>query len=204
MDLTFRAAIAADAAAIRAVMGREPSDEQVGMAGGDAEKAARFRVLAAGAIAGKGGLQRTTVAVAEGEVVGFVQSGAEGGEGITPALAWGVLRIFGPFGIRGFLRRDRARARVSIPAPAGAFHLAELHVSARRRNAGIGAALLAEAERQARAAGFTQMSLTTTTSNPARRLYERSGFTIVQTATDPEYVALTGVEGRILMVKPLA
>ncbi len=143
------------------------------------------------------------VAVDGDEVVGLLQSGAEAGDSITPALAWGVIRIFGPVGVFRFLRRDRLRAKVHIPAPPGTYHIAELHVSSTRRNQGIGAALLAEAERQARAAGFAVMSLTTATDNPARRLYERTGFEVVETRTDTEYRALTGVDGRVLMVKRL-
>jgi len=43
----------------------------------------------------------------------------------------------------------------------------------------------------------------TATSNPARRLYERHGFVVVETKTDPEYERGVGAEGRILMVKAL-
>jgi len=47
------------------------------------------------------------------------------------------------------------------------------------------------------------MSLTTHTSNPARRLYERHGYRVVETRTDPAYERYTGIEGRVLMVKEL-
>ena len=47
------------------------------------------------------------------------------------------------------------------------------------------------------------MSLSTNTANPARRLYERHGFRIVETRTDSTYERLTGIEGRHLMVKAL-
>jgi ribosomal protein S18 acetylase RimI-like enzyme len=47
------------------------------------------------------------------------------------------------------------------------------------------------------------MSLTTTTSNPARRLYERFGFDLIETREDASYLAATGIAGRILMVKKL-
>lgn len=203
MELTFRAATATDRPALSAVVGDEPTAEQIGVSGGDAGKARRFRALAMSGVAGPGGIGRTTVAVDGDEVVGLLQSGAAAGDSVTPALAWGVIRIFGPVGVFRFLRRDRLRAKVHIPAPAGTYHIAELHVSSARRNSGIGAALLAEAERQALAAGFTAMSLTTSTDNPARRLYERCGFEVVETRTDAEYRTLTGVDGRVLMVKRL-
>jgi len=47
------------------------------------------------------------------------------------------------------------------------------------------------------------MSLTTTTINPARRLYERHGFHVVETKTDGAYERYTGIAGRHLMVKEL-
>jgi ribosomal protein S18 acetylase RimI-like enzyme len=71
------------------------------------------------------------------------------------------------------------------------------------RGVGIGAALLAEIERRARAAERVALSLSTTTSNPARRLYERAGFRVVETLDDPAYRVLTGIAGRVLMVKRL-
>lgn len=204
MELTFRMAAPADREALRAIVGGEPTAEQLAVAGGDARKARRFRALAMSGVSGPAGIERTTVAVDATHVVGLLQSGAEAGDSITPALAWGVIRIFGPVGVFRFLRRDRLRAKVHIAAPAGTYHIAELHVSSARRNAGIGAALLREAERQARAGGFAAISLTTSTDNPARRLYQRHGFEVVETRTDPEYRALTGVDGRVLMVKRLA
>lgn len=203
MDVAFRPAVPGDAPALRRVFGDEPSDEQLGMAGGDPSRACRFRALMAGTIAGPAGVRRTTVAVAEGQVVGLLQAGAEAGDRVSPALVWGLLRVFGFPGIIRFLRRDRLRSRVHISPPAGAHHIAEVHVLATQRNHGIGAALMAEAERQARAAGARTMSLTTTTSNPARHLYERSGFRVVETREDEAFRALTGVAGHILMVKAL-
>ncbi len=202
MELAFRTARLEDVPALGEVVGHEPSDEQLAMAGGDPRRASRFRDVVMAPISAPSALPRTVVAVSGGEVVGLMQTGAEGA-GLTAGLAWRLLRVFGPFGIAGFVRRDRLRARVFIPAPAEAFHVVELHVAKSHRNSGIGAALLGEAERMARAQGARRMSLTTTTSNPARHLYERSGFVVVKTTSDAEYLALTGIEGRILMVKEL-
>ena len=36
---------------------------------------------------------------------------------------------------------------------------------------------------------------------PARRLYDRHGFQVVETRTDRAYERYTGIEGRVLMVK---
>jgi ribosomal protein S18 acetylase RimI-like enzyme len=60
---------------------------------------------------------------------------------------------------------------------------------------------MAEVERAARAGGADAMSVTTATNNTARRLYERCAFVVTATRTDPEYRALTGVDGRILMLE---
>lgn len=203
MEITFRSATPEYAPALRSVFGDEPSEEQLAMAGGDPVRARRFRRLVAGTIAGPSGVRRTTVAVADGQVVGLLQAGAEAGDALSPSLVWGLVRTFGFPGVVRFLRRDRLRGRVHVSPPAGAYHIAEVHVLGSRRNQGIGAALMAEAERQARAAGAPRMSLTTTTTNPARHLYERSGFHVVETREDPDYCALTGVSGRILMVREL-
>ena len=202
-DLTFRAAGGGDRPALAEVFGRIASDEQLGMAGGSAKRADRFRAVAMSSVFSAEGIGRTIVAERGGEVVGLLQSGAETGDRISPGLVIGVVRVFGVLGVRGFLRRDRARARVHIPPPPGSYHIAELHVLSNCRNLGIGAALLEEGERRAREQGFAEMSLTTTTSNPARRLYERTGFELRETKRDPEYLALTGIEGRVLMVKRL-
>jgi hypothetical protein len=47
------------------------------------------------------------------------------------------------------------------------------------------------------------MCLETGSANPARRLYERHGFEVVETKLDSGYERLTGSPGRILMVKEL-
>ena len=201
MALTFRTASSADLPALRDVFGHEPSDEQVGLAGGDRSRARRFRDLIASQLFNPPGLARTTVAVDGDEVVGFVQAGVEAG--ISLWIVAGTVRIFG-WRTPGFVRRDRARSTVHLAPPPGAYHIAEIHVLSTRRNRGIGEALLDESEHQARSQGFGTMSLTTTTSNPARRLYERFGFDLVETRESEPYRAATGIAGRILMVKRLA
>lgn len=120
-----------------------------------------------------------------------------------PRLAFHAIRIIGPFGIFRLLPRLRARERLNMKRPDNAYHISELHVDQALRGQGIGGALLDYAEQQARAGGHVKMSLETTTSNPARRLYERHGFRIVDQRTDPKYKEMTGVDGRIQMIKDL-
>lgn len=200
--LQFRPALLTDQAALRRIMGDEPSAEDLGLAGGNAARARRFRKLVVDSMFSHAGLLQTTVAVEGGEVVGFLQAGAEQGESLSPAFVLGLVRAFGP-GLLRFAWRSRARSRVSFPRPEGSYHVAELHMRPDRRGQGIGAALLEEAEASARHRGFARVSLTTTTANPARRLYERAGFSVVETREDDSYRALSGASGRVLMVKEL-
>jgi len=71
------------------------------------------------------------------------------------------------------------------------------------RRQGIASALLTEAERKAREAGFDRLSLIVADTNPARSLYERSGFR----ASDHAAMVKDGWAhpGRdwILMIKPI-
>ncbi len=150
------------------------------------------------------GWQHTVLAELEGEPVGVLQAGVNPvGVKITPRLALMALRILGPVGVFKLLPRLRARGRLDIEAPDGSYHVAEVHVDARLRGRGIGGAMLEYAEEEARKRGCRRMSLTTNTTNPARRLYERHGYRIQQTHTDPDYEHYTGIEGRVLMVKEL-
>ena len=71
------------------------------------------------------------------------------------------------------------------------------------RGQGIGAALLDEAERLARKEGKTLMTLEVLTTNPAIHLYERAGFKIAETNTDPEYERVTGCPGNHRMNRSL-
>jgi ribosomal protein S18 acetylase RimI-like enzyme len=121
----------------------------------------------------------------------------------TPRLLLLVLRTFG-VGVISVLGRYRARLRVQPPTPEGAYHIAELQVDDAYRNKGIGGELLDYAETDARGRKVRQMSLHTTTINPARHLYERHGFRVVETKTDPSYERYTGIAGRHLMVKELS
>jgi len=45
------------------------------------------------------------------------------------------------------------------------------------------------------------MCIETGITNPARRLYERHGYTVISTKTDASYERLTSSPGRILMTK---
>ena len=204
--MTFRRATPADSERVAEIVAGDPGQEAIGIAG-DADRARAMGIVIAkmaGMPAGRGGLEHTTLAELHGETVGIVHASSGPGRfKITPAVALAAIRIFGPLGAVRLLPRIRARARVDIPSPAGALHIGELDVDPRYRSRGVGGALLDHVEAQAREGGYRQMTLETTTTNPARRLYERHGFRVVVTRTDPDYERYTGIEGRVLMVKEL-
>lgn len=202
MPPRFRPALDGDQQALRAVIGEDPSPEDLGLAGGNEARARRFRAVSLDSLFSLGGLLGATVALDGDEIVGFVQTGAEQGDSLSPGFILGLVRALGP-GLPAFIWRSRARSRVNIRKPEGAFHIAELHVRADQRGRGIGAALLDETEAIARHRGYARMSLTTTTVNPARRLYERAGFRVAETREDRAYARISGASGRILMVKEL-
>lgn len=140
----------------------------------------------------------------DGETVGVLQAGGNLSEfGLSLRDIWLALRILGPVRLITRIPRLAARSRVQPARVPGAYHIAEIDVDPEHRGKGIGGALLDRAEAQAREQGFEQMSLTTTTSNPARRLYERHGFYVAETLTDAAYERYTGIEGRYLMLKDL-
>lgn len=92
---------------------------------------------------------------------------------------------------------------VDMAPPPGSFHLVELQVHPRHRGRGTGGVLLDTVDADARASGASLLSLTTGSSNPARRLYERHGFSVVRERRGRRYARLTGIPGRVLMVKQL-
>lgn len=144
----------------------------------------------------------TVVAESDGRVVGVLQYNLGAGDiDITLALVRLALRTFGPVGTLRLLPRQRARARVNMPIPKDSCYIAEINVAPECRGGGVGGALLDWADGEAVRLGATRMTLTTTTVNPARRLYERKGFVVTKTATDSRYQHYTGIPGRVLMEK---
>lgn len=202
--LKIRKATPGDTNRIAELLGGDPGDEAIGLLGG-AEKAMAFAMGMVRLPNSPQGWRHTVVAELEGKVVGMVQAGGDRQElKATPRVAYLALHTFGPLGVLRLMPRLRARRRVQTRRPPSSYHVAEIDVDPAYRNRGIGGALLDHVETEARAAGYSVMSLTTTTTNPARRLYERHGFHVAETKTDATYQRLTGIEGRHLMVKEVA
>jgi ribosomal protein S18 acetylase RimI-like enzyme len=203
-DVAIRTARESDSRRISSIVYGDPPAESVWLVGNRRKATALGKAMAA--INDEMNWRNTAVAELDGRVVGIMQPGLglEGGADIGLALAWHTLRIVGPFGIPEILRRKRVRERLNFTRPENSYHVAELHVDRSMRGQGIGGKLLDYAEAQARAAGQPRMSLVTAIENPARRLYERHGFAVVETKTDAEFLAGSGSEGRVLMVKELS
>jgi ribosomal protein S18 acetylase RimI-like enzyme len=201
--LRMREATAADTDRIAELFAGDPGDEAIGMAG-SREKAIAFGIGLVRLPNSPHGWRETVVGELRGRVVAILMAGADRTDvRVTPRLAYLALQTFGPVGLIALLPRLRARMRVQPDIPDGAYHIAEIDVDPAHRNQGIGSALLNYAARRARAAGSRLMSLTTSTANPARQLYERHGFRVVETRTDAAYRRYTGIEGRLLMIKEL-
>ncbi len=206
-DVTIRPARGADIEQLIAILYDDPPRDLLGLVP-DPRKA-----RAVGAVFVRYGLaidlRLTEVAVVGGEAAGLIELRRPGEDvRLTPALVARVvareLAIVGPGGLWRYVRYQRARSRVNMPHPPDALYVGELDVHRDWRNCGIGGAMLRHAEEVARREGFPRMALTTTTTNPAQHLYARHGYSIVETRLDPSYERLTGIPGRVLMVKGLA
>jgi len=178
-----------------------PSREAVAVAG-SARAAERFSALLFRSSLARG-TSAFVVAETGGQPVGFAE--LSHGTGIPPfkVVASAGIKAMGIVGALRAAARARARLRVELPAPEGGVHLDELQVSPEHRNRGVGAFLLGRVDDYANQEHAAHVSLTTASDNPARRLYERSGYRVAGEKMDARYERITGSPGRILMVKSL-
>ena len=199
--MEVRTATATDVPAMVDVMLTEPSEEMLALVGSP-DRARRFQAAMLGRALRTDG-NDVLVAVDGDAVVGFAM--VSDGSDIPPALDL-VRMAVRSLGVAGAARsgwRSRSRAKVHLAPPDGGLHLVELQVHPHRRGGGIGGLLLAAVESLAREQRAPHLSLTTGTTNPARRLYERHGYELVAETYDASYERVTGVPGRVLMVKQL-
>jgi ribosomal protein S18 acetylase RimI-like enzyme len=201
--LTIRPATAADTERIAELIAGEPGQEAIGIAG-CVEAARNFGMGFVRLQDGPQAWQQSALAEIDSRTVGVLQAGeGESPFKLSPRVAMLALRVFG-VGIVSVLGRARARQRIQHQSPAGAYTIREFDVDPAYRNRRIGGTMLDHAEADARKQGYKLLSLTTTTNNPARRLYERHGYAVVSTLTDAAYERYTGIAGRHLMVKELS
>ena len=201
-QMEIRAATRADIGVISRIMNYPPEPPLATMLG--AERASRL-----GDILVRAGinlsLEDAVVAVVDGKVAGVMECGGRvvPSSGVTSYLRLlpQIVPALGPALPRaayGFWRRSR----VAFDPLPDAFAVVELYVDEAMRNRGIGGRLLQHADGLARGS-WSRMCIETGVTNPARRLYERHGFTVIETKTDARYERLTGSPGRILMTKDI-
>jgi ribosomal protein S18 acetylase RimI-like enzyme len=178
-----------------------PNRDAVAMAGSASAGERFIAILFRRTLAGGAGL--FVVAEREAEAVGFAEV-SHGGDASPFAVA--ARAAVDAMGVVGALRaawRETARLKVDLKAPEGGVHLVELQVSPEQRNRGVGAFLLDRVDEYAVAQDAAHISLTTALENPARRLYERAGYRVVEQKANARYERITGSAGRVLMVKPM-
>ena len=205
--ITFRPARPSDVVRLGEIINDPPPLAAVRIAGSAERAIEAGRIFARAHI--NPSVTNTIVAEEAGAPIGLVDGCRDWrepsvGPGLIIQLLPSLLRVVGARGLWRFAHSRGCWSRVSFDVPAGSYYISELDVAASHRNRGIGAALLAIAEDRARAAGATQMSLTTTIDNPARRLYERTGYREAGRKVDAEYERISGSPGRVLLVKDLA
>jgi ribosomal protein S18 acetylase RimI-like enzyme len=203
-DIGFRPAVAADSDLLADLVLGDPEQETTRVAMrlfgiSDIEAARRlFRLTWRAAE----NWRRSTLAELDGAPVGMLQSGGSSLR-VTPALVLSVVRRLPPLISLRMPGRLRLQRRLVPAKPPGAYVVAEIHVTPAFRGRGLGEAILAYAEEDARRGGFREMALSTLTTNPARRFYERCGFQVLKKRVDPKFERITGAEGNLLMVKRL-
>lgn len=142
------------------------------------------------------GVDEFFVAEDEGSVVGFAWVSEH--EISLRAGARAAVAGWGPVGPVRLVLKGWPRQLVEVAVPDGPT-LIELQVHPSRRGEGIGSALLRHV---IDSVGHRSLSLTTRSDNPARRLYERHGFSVASEKSHRSYERRTGNKGRILMVRP--
>jgi ribosomal protein S18 acetylase RimI-like enzyme len=184
--ITIRRAREDDRETAARIIADPPGDEAVGFCG-DPEKARRIGIEL-GRMGVSLHIEHTFVAEIDGRTVAVMESGPHGEPSVSIGAILRILpvalRIGGPVWTGRTILRQRLRSSVDFSLPARAYHIAELDVDTAYRNRGIGGGLLRHAETDACNTGLARMSLTTSMTNPARRLYERNGYRVVEEKTD--------------------
>ena len=196
----LRAAQEEDAEALVELLWGDPTSEAVTLIGSP-ERARQFGLLMSEASV-EPLWKACDVVEIDDEVVGLLQQGTDEIQP-GPRFLAGLVRTWGLREVVRLLPRGWALRQVRVPTPPGCWVVRELHVRPAMRGQGLGGLLLSRADEAAQRAGYQKVALTTRSNNPARRLYERSGYRVVRERTNRLYLRLTGADGRVLMIKQL-
>ncbi len=112
----------------------------------------------------------------------------------------GLIRIFGLAATLRLVRRLSVYGNL-MEAKADEMYISNLAVSPEMQGRGIGTALLSHADALARSHRLPKCSLLVTFDNPARRLYERSGYRMIHSYEINHPVVAHGSGGFHCMVK---
>jgi ribosomal protein S18 acetylase RimI-like enzyme len=203
--LSFRAAVSSDSDRIADIILGSPEDvaTRTEMRLYGIENLDKMRRLFHDVMRNTERWRACVLAEREGHAAGVLETGGTTSFGLTLGTVVRALRLLGPVPLARLPFRLRVGARVEPVPPPGAYEVAALFVDPGAQSTGVGTALLEYAEADARERRHDLMALAVLTENPAVRLYERFGFHIAQTATDPTFERITGVRGRYGMVKTL-
>jgi ribosomal protein S18 acetylase RimI-like enzyme len=122
---------------------------------------------------------------------------------LEPPTALHLLRVTGVSGFIRFIRR--ARPLLSFKeAELDEYFISNIAVVPEQQGQGLGKFMLHEIEKEARAQGYTKISLTVDMENKrAFSLYNRTGFQVVETVTIEKLRSRIGYDGFYRMLKTL-
>jgi ribosomal protein S18 acetylase RimI-like enzyme len=143
------------------------------------------------------------VAKRDGQVVGMLL--AHPGASLRRRESRTGLHLVCIFGLPAVIRLTRRLSVYGdlVESEDDEFYLGNLAVLPEFQGRGVGASLLDRADELARSAGLAKCSLIVTFDNRARRLYERSGYRIVQSYKLAHPMIAHGSGGFYRMVKSL-
>ena len=201
--ISIRLATADDVPRIVEIVNSDTGDETVALMGSnELARAYRQRLVEHGIPNSE---RVTAVAETDDRVVGVVQYrfGDRGQHGRLVHLRI-LASLVGPIGVLRRAPRLVARMRAQIAIPPDSFYITLLQVDPAHQGDGVGTRLLEWSNDEATRLGARRMSLTTTLTNPAIKLYQRCGYSITTTAAPPSYARRLQVGGRVLMERSSA
>jgi GNAT superfamily N-acetyltransferase len=202
--VSIRLATADDVPRIVEIVNSDTGDETIALMGSE-ELAGAYRQKLVEHEGIPNSERVTAVAEADDRVVGVIQYrfGDRGQHGRLAHLRI-LASLVGPLGVLRRAPRLVARMRAQIPIPPGSFYLTLVQVDPAYQGDGVGTCMLEWSNAEAKRLGARRMSLTTTLTNPAIKLYERCGYSITTTAAPPSYARRLQVGGRVLMERSSA
>jgi ribosomal protein S18 acetylase RimI-like enzyme len=203
-DVTLRFATNADVDRIIEILNAVPGEEAVAFMG-SAERALRYDDMMFRLDPIPNESRKTMLAEADGEVLGVFQyQFGDAPHHSRVDVLKVMLKVMGPFRLARKLPAIYSRTKIDIDIPTDSLFITNVHVDEAARGRDVGTTLLDWGLNEAVRLGARDMSVTTLPTNTdAIRFYEKFGFEITQTVTDPSYEKHTKIPGRVYLVKEL-